>query len=212
MYTVDHRELDFPAQLWRPFAQQRAVVRCFPGHIIYLQESQATCFYFLKQGRVKSFIQSDDGTERVLRVYQEGSIFGEASFFDELPRVSSAVAVTSCEIVPIDRELVTQEFSRDPNLAMGMIQYLARAVRLLSQQMDDMAFRPADQRLARQLLATAEKDGQVHSTQEELAAAISVNRVSVSRILTEFSRRGWVRTGYGTIQILNHFELENLIS
>ncbi len=102
--------LDFPVELWRPFAQDRPSVRCSSGYLIYLQGTEATCFYYLKKGKVKSFIQSEDGAERTLNLYQQGSIFGEASFFDELPRVSSAVALTPCEIVPIDREQVTAEF------------------------------------------------------------------------------------------------------
>ena len=81
--------LDFPVELWRPFAQDRPSVRCSSGYLIYLQGTEATCFYYLKKGKVKSFIQSEDGAERTLNLYQQGSIFGEASFFDELPRVSS---------------------------------------------------------------------------------------------------------------------------
>ena len=99
-------ELDFPAGIWEPFATQRPPIRCSAGYLIYLQDTEATCFYFLKSGKVKSFIQSEDGAERVLNVYTAGNLFGEASFFDELPRLSSAVALTPCEIVPIDRELV----------------------------------------------------------------------------------------------------------
>lgn len=90
---------------------------------------------------MRSFIQSEDGAERALNVYGPGSLFGEASFFDELPRVSSAVALTSCEIVAIDRELVTEEIEKDPELALAMMKYLARTVRLLSTQLDQMAFR-----------------------------------------------------------------------
>lgn len=103
-----NHELDFPAGIWEAFAKSRPPVRCSPGYLIYLQDTSATCFYYLKTGQVKSFLQSEDGAERVLNVYRAGSLFGEASFFDELPRVSSAMALTPCEIVPIDRELVTQ--------------------------------------------------------------------------------------------------------
>ena len=139
-------ELDFPAGIWEPFATQRPPIRCSAGYLIYLQDTQATCFYYLKSGRVKSFMQSEDGAERILHTYEAGSLFGEASFFDGLPRVSSAVALTPCEIVPIDRELVIAEVSQNPDLALAMLKYLARTVRLLSSQVDDMAFRPVRRR------------------------------------------------------------------
>ena len=198
---MDGFHLDIPAHIWAPFARRRAPIRCSPGFLIYLQGTEATCFYYLKEGRVKSFIQSEDGAERVLNLYEAGSLFGEASFFDELPRVSSAVALTSCQLVPIDRELVTQEIARNPELALAMMKYLARTVRLLSSQVDQMAFRPARWRVAWYLLSHAPEGGAIPCTQEDIAAAVSVSRVTVSRILNDFARRGWVELGYRSLTL-----------
>ena len=206
-----NHELDFPAGIWETFAKSRPPVRCSTGYLIYLQDTEATCFYYLKSGRVKSFIQSEDGAERVLNLYTAGSLFGEASFFDELPRVSSAVALTPCEIVPIDRELVAQEFARDPELALAMMKYLARTVRLLSGQVDQMAFRPARWRVANYLLTLADRDGVVSCTQEDVAAAVSVSRVTVSRVLGEFARQGWVELGYRTVSLLSPEKLTEIM-
>ena len=202
---MDH-ELDFPAGIWEAFAQGRPPVRCSPGYLIYLQDTQATRFYYLRSGQVKSFLQSEDGGERVLNIYHGGSLFGEASFFDGLPRVSSAVALTPCQIVPIDREQVTQEFVRDPELALAMMKYLARTVRLLSSQVDQMAFRPARWRVASYLLSP----GSLTCTQEDIAAAVSASRVTVSRILNEFAQRGWIRLGYRKIALLQPERLKEL--
>ena len=196
--------LDFPAGIWRPFAADRPAVRCSAGYLIYLQNTDATCFYYLRSGRVKSFIQSEDGAEHVLHIYEQDSLFGEASFFDELPRVSSAVALTDCEIVPIDRELVVAQITRAPALAMSMLKYLARKVRVLSSQVDDMAFRPADQRIARYLLSRSPSArGVILCTQDEIAAGVSLTRVTVNRIINDFVRRGWLMTGYRSLEILD---------
>lgn len=202
--------LSLPLERWRAFAEGRPAVRCSPGHLIYLQDTEATCFYYLKKGRVKSFIQSADGAERVLNLYRAGSLFGEASFFDELPRVSSAIALTPCELVPIDRELVTQAVATDPELAMSMLKYLARTVRLLSGQLDDMAFRPVPWRLARFLLSYADQSSLVRCTQEEIASSISASRVTVSRALNQFARKGLLTLGYGEIRIRNPDGLKRL--
>ena len=205
-----NHEMDFPAGIWEAFARSRPPVRCSPGYLIYLQDTEATCFYFLKAGKVKSFIQSEDGGSRVLNIYTAGSLFGEAAFFDELPRVSSAVALTPCEIVPIDRELVAQEFARDPELALAMMKYLARTVRLLSGQVDQMAFRPARWRVANYLLTLSPGSGPVSCTQEDIAAAVSASRVTVSRVLNEFARQGWIALGYRTITLLQSEQLKLL--
>ena len=120
------------------------------------------------------------------------------------------MAVVPCEIVPIDRELVTQEFARNPELALAMMQYLARTVRLLSGQVDQMAFRPARWRVANYLLTLAGRDGMVSCTQEDIAAAVSASRVTVSRVLNEFARSGWVELGYRTISLMAPERLDEL--
>lgn len=202
--------MGLPAHIWRPFAEHRAPICCPPGFLIYLQGTDATCFYYLKEGRVKSFIQSENGDERVLNLYSAGSLFGEASFFDELPRVSSAVAMTPCQLVPIDRDLVMQEIAKDPELALAMMKYLARTVRLLSHQVDQMAFRPAKWRVASYLLSHADQNGTVPYTQDDIAASVSVSRVTVSRILNDFARKSMVSLGYRALTLLDVPALELL--
>ena len=183
-----NHELDFPAGIWEPFAQNRPTVRCSAGYLIYLQDTQATCFYFLKSGRVKSFIQSEDGGSRVLHIYSAGNLFGEAAFFDGLPRVSS----------------------QDPELALSMTKYLARTVRLLSRQVDQMAFRPAQWRVADCLLTLSSDGGPACCTQDDIAAAVSASRVTVSRILNGFAKRGWVELGYRSVTLLDREALARL--
>ena len=210
MELLSHDSMGLPPHIWRPFAEHRAPICCPPGFLIYLQGTDATCFYYLKEGRVKSFIQSENGDERVLNLYSAGSLFGEASFFDELPRVSSAVAMTPCQLVPIDRDLVMQEIAKDPELALAMMKYLARTVRLLSHQVDQMAFRPAKWRVASYLLSHADQNGTVPYTQDNIAASVSVSRVTVSRILNDFARKSMVSLGYRTLTLLDVPALELL--
>ena len=209
MEMIARENMEFPLDIWLPYLERRPVVRCSPGYMVYLQGTQATCFYFLKEGRVKSFIQSEDGAERVLTVFESGSLLGEAAFFDGLPRVSSAVALSPCQLVPIDRELVSQQFAQDPALAMSMIRYLARKVRMLSDHLDHMAFRPAKWRVAEHILSLSPGDSFTACNQEEIAAGVSASRVTVSRILNELVREGLVELGYRKIRILDREELKN---
>lgn len=205
------QELDLPKDIWAPFAQHYASVRYVANQMIYFQDSQADCFYYLKSGEVRTFISSEDGTEKVLTIYRKGNLFGEAAFFDEMPRVSSAMAATECDIVRIDRQMATQEISQNPELALALLKYLARTVRLLSEHVDDMAFLRTDQRVARFLLSAPRgEDGFISCTQDDIAAAVSASRVTVCRILNRFARSGWLHTGYGSIQVKKTEELEQM--
>ena len=182
---------------WALLAQDQSPRTYAPGQLIYLQGTEADPFFYLLSGSARSYIRSETGDERVLTTHRSGDLMGEAAFFDGCPRVSSAVAVTECRAVSIDRERLDRVLRAHPELALPMLQYLARTVRLLSDHVDGMSFRPADQRVARYLLSIPpERGGALRCTHEEIGAAVGVSRVTVSRVLGEFTRRGWIRTGY----------------
>lgn len=192
-------DLDFPAHIWAPLP--RGVPQSRAHGLSDLSSGDRGHLLLLSEGGASAQLHSVRGRQRSgqLNVYGPGSLFGEASFFDELPRVSSAVALTSCEIVAIDRELVTEEIEKDPELALAMMKYLARTVRLLSTQLDQMAFRPAQWRIARYLLSLSPTGGPVRCTQEDIASSVSASRVTVSRVLNQLARQGIIELGYSTI-------------
>lgn len=185
---------------WHPsFLCKRA------DHLFTGSGSHSPVLSALRGGR--TLITSDAGEERLLTTYGPGSIFGEASFFDGMPRVSTAEAAADCTIVRLSHDTVGHLFSQHPELASAMITYLARTVRLLSGHVDTMSFQSADKRLANLLLNHPDTP-ELHVTHEDLAAALGVNRVTVSRLLGSFARHGLIRTGYGVIRILDPSGLE----
>ena len=194
---------------WEILAEGQAVRRVPRGPRRYFQDETDSRFYYLKKGRVRIFLNSDDGAERTLVLRESGSIFGEAAFFDGQPRMSSARTVTDCEIVAVGRAELMAVFRREPGIAMQMLQFLAKTVRMLSAQVDTMTFFPADRRLAGVLVSLCGRDDAVHASQEELGSLTGVTRVTVSRVLQMFVKRGWVRLGYRTVQVLEKKALED---
>ena len=196
--------------IWAPLAENGRVKEKDPGQLIYLQDTRAEEFYYVVSGTVKCFISSSDGDERILTFHHGGELIGEASFFDRQPRVSSAVAVTKCELVEVDHARLAQVFRLHPELAIAMLENLARRVRLLSGHVDG-SFLQADQRVARHLLSlTPGEDGAIPCTHEDIGASVGVSRVTVSRVLSRFARKGWLRTGYRSVELLDRKALESL--
>jgi CRP/FNR family transcriptional regulator len=113
---------------------------------------------------------------------------GEASFLISTA-VSSAAAITRCEIVPVDRQAARQIFPDHPDLPC-MLKYQARTIRLLSGHVDDISFQGAHKRIARLLLSLSE-DGQgtIVCRQDEIGFAVGASRVTVSRYLGIFAER-----------------------
>ncbi|MGN8897355.1 Crp/Fnr family transcriptional regulator [Flavonifractor sp. HCP28S3_F3] len=194
--------------IWTPLADGQPIQHKEPGQLIYLQDTRAECFYYIVSGTVKCFISSPEGDERILTLPHAGELIGEAAFFDQQPRVSSAMAVTRCELVAVDRQRLEQVFAAHPGLAIAMLEDLARRVRMLSEHVDG-EFLQADKRIARHLLSLIpEADGRLRCTHEEIGASVGVSRVTVSRVLSDFDRKGWVKTGYKSLHLLDRLALE----
>lgn len=188
---------------WSLFAENRHPTHYTSGQIIYLQGTEAHRFYYILQGSVKCFITSETGDERTLTLHHTGELIGEAAFFDGQPRVSSAMAISPCALVPVDRTQLRQIFAQHPELAMSMLEYLARTVRLLSAHVDS-AFLQADRRVARHLLSlTADANNTLHCTHEELGSAVGASRVTVSRVLAQLEAQGLLSRGYRTLRLLD---------
>lgn len=203
------QDLGLPEDIWAPFRSARQAQHYSAGQLIYLQDTPAEGFYYLRSGRVKAFLSSEEGEERVLAVYRSGNLFGEASFFNEMPRITSAMTVTECEIVFISRDTASALLSENSQLTMALLKYLSRTVWMLSNHLDGMAFRPAEQRIVRYLLSLPRSpEGLVNCTQEEISAAVSTSRVTVNRVLSRLTRQGLVATRYGGVLLLRPAQLE----
>ena len=198
--------MGFPGDVWAPLAQGRPATSFSPGQIIYLQGTRAHQFYYIRKGTARCFMTSEEGEERTLTLHRAGDLIGEAAFFDGEPRVSSAIAVTPCQVVAVDQQQLTQVFAQHPDLAISMLRYLSRTVRLLSSHVDG-SFLSADRRVARHLLSLPAAGEVLQCTHEEIGSSVGASGVTVSRMQGELERRGWLATGYRCVKLLDRTAL-----
>ena len=196
---------------WDLLAEGRSPRKYRSGQLIYLQGTQPDCFFYLVSGSVRSFISSSSGEERVLTVHRAGDIMGEASFFDGCPRVTSATALEDCLILTVDQGQLDAAFQRHPELALPMLRYLARTVRMLSDHVEASSL-PAQQRIVRWLLGQhCSENGAVQATHEGIGQAVGLSRVTVSRVLGELSDLGLVELGYRCVTPADKDRLKDLM-
>lgn len=185
------------------------------GQIIYRQGETPQCFYYLLSGRASIFMNSPDGMEKTLGTAMPGEILGEAAFFDKYPRISSAVATEKSSIAVIDGGKFIELIKDYPRLALDLLESQAKRIRLLSAQIDSMTFLQADRRIAQILLeykTTRKNKTVVLLTHEEIGSLVGASRVTVSKILNTFAKKGMIKTNYREIEILNQPQIEFFVS
>src|SRR5699024_10600727 len=89
-----------------------------------------------------------------------------------------------------------------PQLAMDLMHSLAGTIRLLSAQVDALAFLRADERVERLLHGLADEEGMVRLTHEEIAGLAGLSRVTVTRVLSRLAAQGRIERGSGGLRLL----------
>ena len=114
-------ESGLPQGLFAPFFAAGHPISYPKGQIVYIQGQEPEYLYCLGSGAVRTMMTSDEGEVRLLTTYGPGSIFGEASFFDGMPRVSTAEAATDCKIVRLSHDKVDELFRAHPELRRSVV-------------------------------------------------------------------------------------------
>lgn len=179
---------------------------------IYLQGDKSNNFFYLKKGRVKAYILQKDGTDKILSIHEAGNFFGETATIDQLPRPCCVSTMTQSEIIVLSLTDLNALMRIDPDLCINIFQALAKKVRFLSYQIQDMAFYDAEQRVAHLLLRFAADFGTVTPegiklsisfTDQDMAGLVGSCRVTVTKILNTFKKEGLIEKGYRNITIKN---------
>lgn len=195
--------VDLPTELFEIFKTKPAQIYK-SNAIIYRQGEIAKNFYYLKEGRVQAFVNSQYGLEKVLTTYKKGEIFGEASFFDGFPRISSAKTFSDSEIIAINKADIMLYFQQHPFLAFHFIELLSKKVRKLSNEINNISFLSAEKRIIQYILNMSQCDASdIDCTHEDIGYAVSASRVTVSRTLNKLSKYKWIDTKYKKIVILD---------
>jgi CRP-like cAMP-binding protein len=135
------------------------------------------------------------GREQVFHTEGPGATLGEAPLFDGGGYIASAVAMTAGRALLLPRPHVLALCQRRPEVALAMLQTMARRVRRFADLVADLAFRPVIERLARYLDAQRDASGPevtLTLTHAQLAARLGTVRELVVRALRQLERDGLI--------------------
>jgi CRP/FNR family transcriptional regulator, cyclic AMP receptor protein len=172
------------------------------GERLFSEGDTGDKLYIILSGKIKLTKAAPDGRENLLSVHGPGEMFGELSLFDPIPRTSSATAVTNAELAGVAHDDLRTWLSTRPDVAMHMLQALAKRLRRINEVKADLVFTDVPGRVAKALLDLAERFGvptpagiQVNHdlTQEELAQLVGASRETVNKALADFAARGWLQ-------------------
>jgi CRP-like cAMP-binding protein len=182
---------------------------------IFTQGDSADAVFYVQTGKVKLAVVSKTGKEATIGILGEGDFFGEGSLAGQTLRMGSAIAMTDCTVLRIDKKAMMAALHREHELSDMFVAYLlARNIRY-EEDLVDQLFNSSEKRLARILLLLARfgKEGRPETvvpkiSQEALAEMIGSTRSRVSFFMNRFRKLGFIHYN-GGLQV--HSSLLNVV-
>lgn len=176
--------------------------RKFPKEgVVFFEHDLGDALFMIVSGRVKVTILSDDGRETILAVLSDDDFFGEMSLLDNEPRSATAIAMQDTEMVVLRQRDFLSIVEKRPRVAINLLAVLSSRLRKANQQIGNLALHDVYGRVARILLEMASEtgkrreDGRVafrRPTHQEIANMIGATRETVSRMISDLHRQGFI--------------------
>jgi len=180
---------------------------------IFTQGDKAANFYVVTKGRVRVYFVSVNGKERTIEILEEGRVFGDGSFLANSRRSVTIEAVTDCSVISCRTEDLITMCTRSQALMRLIFQHMTETCNYLTSQIMLNNYYNSTQKVCAFLLSESSNRNTLSLpyTHDEIAASVALNRVTVSRILSNLKAQQLISMNYGMIDILNTELLKQLL-
>lgn len=189
------------------------------GAPVYAEGDPATRLYVVATGAVKITSLAADGRESMIDLLAPGDFFGALPALGRDRYAASATTLTPACLLGLDAREFDAILHEIPQVAVATLRGMGRWLERSHQAIHLLAGAPLEQRLAGTLLALADKVGKpwngatlldVPLAREELASMAGAATESVSRLLSQWQRAGWLQTGRRWVAIRDANSLQKL--
>ena len=170
------------------------------GEVLFREGEPGDRCYWIINGTLKIGVSSKTGEERIFSLAGPGSVVGELSVLDNLPRSATVTAISDTNLTALKRAALEAYLQQNPSVYADLIAILVGRIRKTDEELAADSFLTVPARVARTILGLANQIGEpagsdlftlpVTVSQGDIGAMAGVARESVSRTLSEWGRRG----------------------
>ncbi len=164
--------------------------------IVITQGDKSDSFYFVLSGRLRSYIDDEQGREMTLGILEAGAFFGEIGSLGGTRRPSNVVALEDSQVSIVSRHNLERCIAKYPEVGTRIINHLVRRIESLIEEVGALVFKDVNARVARLLNQAAQSDGTRRitppMTQQDIANAVGSSREMISRCLKSLKDAGYL--------------------
>ena len=194
----------------------RAIFKYKKGRAIFVQGGHADAVFYIRNGKIKITVVSEQGKEAVVAILGPDEFCGEGCLTGQMRRPATATAMTECEIMRLEKATMIRVIHDEPAFSEMFVSHvLARTIRI-EEDLVDQLFNSSEKRLARALLLLANFGKEARPepviakvSQETLAEMIGTTRSRVSYFMNKFRKLGLIDYNGHDLEV--HTSLLNLV-
>jgi CRP/FNR family transcriptional regulator, cyclic AMP receptor protein len=178
------------------------------GDAVFRQDEPCREYlYVVVDGEITLAMESADGRESIVAIMKGGDFFGDLSLWDGSHYGLTAVAGVHSRLLCLRREDLFRCMREFPDFAFTLVCELSHRLRTCLQRLTHLAHQRVEKRLAALFLRLFEERGvrlkdelgrrcvllRNRPRQLDLAEMAGTSRETVSRIMTQWEKVGWIR-------------------
>lgn len=168
------------------------------GELLLQQDDCPRGVYLVLSGRVKCFVLSPSGGEKIVNLGEPGGFFGEDAALLNRPHIVNAQAMCPSELLLVPTVILRETMVSSPAFSVSMAMRLAMANYDLLATMQMQLQMSGTQRVAHYLTRLAPDDAErceirLDIDKQTIAAQLNLTPETLSRILSQLTREGMIQ-------------------
>lgn len=172
------------------------------GEVLLNQGEKINRIFFIGEGSFKLVRVTENGDEVIIRILRPGEVIGETSLFrDNICSPVTVIVLEDAKLCSIERKSFEKIITGSPEIALKIIQDLSALLYFNWERVAEWSTKTTPEKIINLFFQLAQEHGEfctegivikIYLTQQEIASAVGVSRVMVSRALQELIRNEYI--------------------
>jgi CRP/FNR family transcriptional regulator len=185
------------------------------GEVIVNATDPVKDIFIVLNGKVKQYVMSDEGREKILFILEQGDMIGDISLFEQNVAGFFVEAIENTDLIHLTKAGLKEALQKYPEYNLFILSSLSKKAKNLVDQLEDTCFKDAETRVCDMLIKLAFYEGKMEpgstrvtfrTSQQFISDMLGINRITAVKIIKNLRLMGLLDVK-GSSYIINDLTL-----
>lgn len=173
------------------------------NQIIFIKNEPAKYLYLIEKGNIRVYIPYKNGNERTICYFHSGTIIGEEAFDTPPIRIMCTNSLTDARLYKLSAQELLSHAKNDITIMQNLLAFFMKKITLLHSWIFYSQFRKNEAKIACLIYTLACQNAKISLSHEQMAAVTGMTRVTTTRILDSFVKKGLITQKYKSLKVVD---------